>query len=68
LELARIIAATIGYKGRIGTDSSKPDGTPRKLMDSSRLHSLGLHHQTSLKEGIAITYEDFLNKMAVYAK
>jgi GDP-L-fucose synthase len=68
LELAKIIASTVGYKGRIGLDSSKPDGTPRKLMDSSRLHSLGFHHQTSLREGIAITYEDFLNKIAVYAK
>jgi GDP-L-fucose synthase len=68
LELAKIIATTVGYMGRIGFDQSKPDGTPRKLMDSSRLHSLGFHHQTSLKEGIAITYEDFLNKIAVYAK
>jgi GDP-L-fucose synthase len=68
LDLAKIIAATVGYKGRIGLDSSKPDGTPRKLMDSSRLHGLGFHHQTSLKEGIAITYEDFLNKIAAYAK
>jgi GDP-L-fucose synthase len=68
LDLAKIIAATVGYKGRIGLDSTKPDGTPRKLMDSSKLHSLGFHHQTSLKEGVAITYEDFLNKIAVYAK
>ena len=68
LELAKIIAETVGFKGRIGFDKTKPDGTPRKLMDSSRLHSLGFHHQTSLKEGIAITYEDFLNKIAVYAK
>ena len=68
LELAKIIADTVGFKGRIGFDKTKPDGTPRKLMDSSRLHSLGFHHQTSLKEGIAITYEDFLNKIAVYAK
>jgi GDP-L-fucose synthase len=68
LELAQIIADVVGYKGRIGFDRSKPDGTPRKLMDSSRLHSLGFHHQTSLKEGISITYQDFLNKIAVYAK
>jgi GDP-L-fucose synthase len=68
LELAQIIAEVVGYKGRIGFDRSKPDGTPRKLMDSSRLHSLGFHHQTSLKEGITITYQDFLNKIAVYAK
>jgi GDP-L-fucose synthase len=68
LELAKIIAETVGFKGNIGFDKTKPDGTPRKLMDSSRLHSLGFHHQTPLKEGIAITYEDFLNKIAVYAK
>ena len=68
LDLAQIIAEVVGYKGRIGFDRSKPDGTPRKLMDSSRLHSLGFHHQTSLKEGITITYQDFLNKIAVYAK
>jgi GDP-L-fucose synthase len=68
LELAKIIAEAVGYGGRITFDKSKPDGTPRKLMDSSRLHSLGYHHQTSLKEGIAITYRDFLNKIAVYAK
>ena len=68
LELAKIIAETVGFKGRIGFDKTKPDGTPRKLMDSSRLHSLGFHHQTSLKDGLAITYEDCLNKIAVYAK
>ena len=68
LELAKIIAETVGFKGRIGFDRTKPDGTPRKLMDSSRLHTLGFHHQTSLKEGIAVTYRDFLNKIAVYAK
>jgi GDP-L-fucose synthase len=68
LDLAHTIADVVGFKGRIGCDKSKPDGTPRKLMDSSRLHSLGFHHQTSLKEGIGITYHDFLDKMTVYAK
>lgn len=68
LELAHIIADAVGFKGTIGFDKSKPDGTPRKLMDSSRLHKLGFRHQTSLKEGIAITYQDFLSKIAVYAK
>lgn len=68
LELAHIIADAVGFKGTIGFDKSKPDGTPRKLMDSTRLHNLGFHHQTSLKEGIAITYQDFLSKIAVYAK
>lgn len=67
-ELAQVIAEVVGFKGRIGFDKSKPDGTPRKLMDSSRLHSLGFHHQTSLKEGIGVTYHDFLDKIAVYAK
>lgn len=68
LELAHTIAEVVGFKGTIGFDKTKPDGTPRKLMDSSRLHSLGFHHQTSLKEGITITYQDFLNKISVYAK
>jgi GDP-L-fucose synthase len=68
LELAHIIADAVGFKGTIGFDKSKPDGTPRKLMDSTRLHNLGFRHKTSLKEGIAITYQDFLSKIAVYAK
>jgi GDP-L-fucose synthase len=68
LELAHTIADAVGFKGTIGFDKSKPDGTPRKLMDSARLHKLGFRHQTSLKEGIAITYQDFLSKTAVYAK
>ena len=68
MDLAKIIAEVVGFRGRIELDKSKPDGTPRKLMDSSRLHSLGFHHQTSLKDGIQITYQDFLSKMTVYAK
>ena len=68
LELAHLIAEVVGYNGRIGFDRTKPDGTPRKLLDSSRLHSLGFHHQTSLKEGIGMAYQDFLSKISVYAK
>lgn len=68
LELAHIIAEKVGYNGRIGFDRTKPDGTPRKLLDSSRLHGLGFHHQTSLKEGIGLAYQDFLSKISVYAK
>jgi GDP-L-fucose synthase len=68
LELAHLIADVVGYNGRIGFDKTKPDGTPRKLLDSSRLHSLGFHHQTSLKEGIGMAYQDFLSKISVYAK
>jgi len=67
LELANIIAEVVGFHGKIGFDKTKPDGTPRKLMDCTRLHDLGFHHQTSLKEGIRITYEDFLDKVPEYS-
>ena len=60
-ELVDVIAAVVDYKGEIKYDSSKPDGTPRKLMDVTRLHNLGWKHKTSLKEGIQKTYEWFLN-------
>jgi len=52
LALAQLIAEVVGYSGTIQTDPSKPDGTPRKLLDVSKLHSLGWHHRISLKEGI----------------
>ena len=60
-ELVDVIAEVVDYKGEIKYDSSKPDGTPRKLMDVTRLHNLGWKHKTSLKEGIQKTYEWFLN-------
>jgi GDP-L-fucose synthase len=66
LELAKLIAQTVGYQGNITFDSSKPDGTPRKLMDSSRLHALGYRHKVSLREGLEKTYQDFLSKVKVY--
>ncbi|MDP4176546.1 MAG: GDP-L-fucose synthase [Bacteroidota bacterium] len=59
-ELVGIIADVIGFKGKIEYNSSKPDGTPRKLMDISRLHSLGWHHKTNLQEGIKKAYDWFL--------
>jgi GDP-L-fucose synthase len=59
-ELARIVAGVVGYRGRIEYDSSKPDGTPRKLLDVSRLHDLGWRAQIDLREGIRSTYEWFL--------
>lgn len=68
LDLAHLIAKTVGYKGQIGFDKTKPDGTPRKLMDSTRLHSLGFRHKVGLKEGIKLTYEDFLSKVGVYSE
>ena len=59
-ELAETIQKTVGHKGEIIWDSSKPDGTPRKLMDISKMHALGWKHQTNLEEGIQKTYEWFL--------
>jgi GDP-L-fucose synthase len=59
-ELARMIGRTVGYTGRIEHDTSKPDGTPRKLMDVSRLHALGWRPKVGLEEGLALAYRDFL--------
>lgn len=58
--LAELVAATVGYEGKIVKDTSKPDGTPRKLMDSSLIHSLGWKAKTALKVGLASAYKDFL--------
>ncbi len=62
-EVAETIAKTVGYHGEITFDTSKPDGTPRKLMDSSRLNSLGWQPQVSLQEGLARAYEGYLSAM-----
>lgn len=59
--LTELVAKVIGFDGDICWDSSKPDGTPRKLLDVSKLEKLGWHYQTELEEGIRLTYEDFLN-------
>ncbi len=56
-ELAERIRDVVGYTGAIAWDSSKPDGTPRKLLDVSKLHALGWHHTTSLEEGLKSTYQ-----------
>ncbi len=61
-DLAELIKEVIGYKGSISFDSSKPDGTPRKLMDVSKLHALGWKHKINLREGIKLAYADFLKK------
>ncbi len=60
--LAELIKEIIGYTGNMIFDNTKPDGTPRKLLDVNKIHSLGWHHKTSLKEGIKIAYRDFLLK------
>jgi GDP-L-fucose synthase len=59
-EAARLVAEVVGYAGTITFDTSRPDGTPRKLMDSSRLNSLGWQAQVPLREGLARAYQDFL--------
>lgn len=63
-ELARLISDVIDYKGKIEYDSSKPDGTPRKLMDVSRINSLGWKYKTELKEGIDKTYKWYLEAVS----
>ena len=60
--LAELVADVVGFKGKIIWDTSKPNGTPRKLLDISKIKQMGWKHKTSLKEGIKLAYEDFLNK------
>lgn len=64
-DLALLIKKIVGYTGDIKHDLSKPDGTPRKLMDVSYLHSLGWKHKIELPEGISQVYEDFKKKEGV---
>lgn len=61
-ELASLIKNIVGYKGEIIWDRTKPDGTPRKLMDVSKIHSLGWKHEIGLEKGIKKVYEDFLSE------
>lgn len=60
-QLAEAVAETIGFKGVIEWDETKPDGTPRKLLNISKLQNLGWSYKTELKDGIKIAYDDFLN-------
>lgn len=55
--LARLIVATVGYRGELRFDASKPDGTPRKLCDVTRLHNLGWHHRIGIEEGVGKLYD-----------
>ena len=59
-EAAQTIAKVVGYQGNIQFDPSKPDGTPRKLMDSNRINALGWQAKVSLAIGLAQAYQDFL--------
>ena len=61
-ELAATVMRVVGFRGRIVYDASKPDGTPRKLLDVSRLHGLGWRHGTTLADGIALSYADFQSR------
>lgn len=61
-ELAEMVKEVTGYTGNLVFDTSKPDGTPRKLLDVSKINALGWRYKTSLKEGMSIAYQDFLTK------
>ncbi len=63
-ELARMIAEVVGFKGAIVQDTSKPDGTPRKLMDVSKLHGLGWKHKIGLREGLERVYKGYAGAVA----
>ncbi|WP_310589649.1 GDP-L-fucose synthase [Dyadobacter sp. CY351] len=65
--LAEMIQRVTGYTGEIHWNTDKPDGTPRKLMEVSKLHALGWKHRVELEDGIAVTYQDFLQKIETYA-
>lgn len=64
-ELAETVQEIVGFAGTIQWDATRPDGTPRKLMDVSKLHALGWKHQIELKEGIALAYQDFLTNVGI---
>ncbi len=63
-ELTELVAKTVGYCGRIAWDTSKPDGTPRKLLDVSKLAALGWRARIGLREGVEATYRSFLEEKA----
>ncbi|OJV15903.1 MAG: GDP-fucose synthetase [Dyadobacter sp. 50-39] len=65
-ELTELVAKTIGFEGEITWDTSKPDGTPRKLMDVSKLHSQGWKHKVELSQGIELAFKDFLANQVEY--
>ncbi len=67
-ELTETIAKVVGYTGEIVWDSSKPDGTPRKLMDVNRLKSLGWQYSIDLEQGLKKTYDWFLDNQESFRK
>ena len=67
-QVAELIQEIVGFEGEIRWNTDKPDGTPRKLMDVSRLHDLGWKHRTELKQGLELTYQDFLANEVLYVE
>lgn len=67
-EVAELIKEIVGFEGELRWNTDKPDGTPRKLMDVSRLHDMGWKHTTELKEGLERTYQDFLANEVLYVE
>jgi GDP-L-fucose synthase len=63
-DFARVVADVVGFTGELVYDASRPDGTPRKLVDTSKLSRLGWHPKMPLREGLAIAYEDFKRRYA----
>ena len=66
LELGRLVQRVVGYDGEIVWDKSKPDGAPRKLMDSSKISALGWKPEVDLEQGISLAYEDFQRQPSSY--
>jgi GDP-L-fucose synthase len=64
-DLATMVREITGYQGALEFDTTKPDGTPKKLLDVSRLHALGWKHTVALKDGIGIAYKDFMERQSV---
>ena len=67
-KIAETVKEIVGFRGEISWDSSKPDGKPQKLMDSSRINTLGWEPKVSLKDGIARAYEDYRHRFSELAR
>lgn len=66
-ELATMVSTVVGFKGKIKFDLSKPDGTPRKVLDVSKIHTLGWRHKTDFMNGLSLVYQDFLKQHSHHA-
>ena len=64
-QLAQAVSQAVGYQGKFDLDASKPDGSPRKLMDSSRLNALGWQAKVALEQGLALAYQDFMQQISL---